>query len=147
MEESHSGTVLATIYALQWKWDELRKEVNELKKQRSARRKKLKAIAKEVTEEKARANAAEKKLQGVRDTLQQVEKERDEAQAAQQLAPERSIPLQPDQGTQEFEQLRARMSASAPAADVAKLRPQLQKAQAALTAQQGAVPESVLQTR
>ncbi len=39
------------------------------------------------------------------------------------------------------------MSASAPAADVAKLRSQLQEAQAALTAQQGAVPESILQNQ
>ncbi len=158
MEETHTGTVLATIYALQKKRDELREEVNELKKQLSAWHKKLKAIAKEVDEEKACADVAKKKLQGVCDTLQQVEKERDEARAAQQWVPDGSIPLQPDQGMQqlrqelaaakkELEQLRARMSASAPVADVAKLWSQLQEAQAALTAQQGAVPESILQTQ
>ncbi len=53
VKETHAGIVLATIYVLQKKRDELREEVNMLKKQRSARRKKLKAIAKEVAEEKA----------------------------------------------------------------------------------------------
>ncbi len=52
-----------------------------------------------------------------------------------------------DAAKQELEQLRAHTSASTPAAEVNKLRFQLQEAQAALTAQQDAVPESVLQTR
>ncbi len=111
-----------------------------------------------MREEKARADAADEELQWVRDTLQQTEQERDAAQAAQAQAPAGYAPILPEQGTQqlcqeleaakqELEQLCVRMSASAPTANVAKLQSQLQEAQAALTAQQGAVPESVLQTR
>ncbi len=102
VDETHAGTVLATIYALQNKRDDLRQEVNELKKQRSAQCKKVKAIAKEVDQAKALANAAEEELQSVRDTSQQAENERDEARAAQQQAPDGSITPQPDQGTQQL---------------------------------------------
>ncbi len=80
------------------------------------------------------------------------------AQIAQPQAPAGPLQPLPDEGAQqlrqelvaakqELEQLRASTSASAQAAEVAQLQSQLQEAQAALTAQQGAVPESDLQTR
>ncbi len=60
VEETHAGTVLATIYTLQKKQDELRQEVQDLKTHRADRRKWLNAIAREVKEEKVHADAAEK---------------------------------------------------------------------------------------
>ncbi len=78
MDETHAGTVLATIYALQKMRDELREEVNKLKAHQTLRRKQLREARKEGDEEKARADAPEKKLQEVEDTLQQAVRERDE---------------------------------------------------------------------
>ena len=158
VDETHAGTVLATIYALQKKRDELLEEVAKLKAHRTFRHKQLREARKEVENEKARADAAEKRLQDVEDALQKAVRERDEARAAQPQAPAGPLQPLPDQGAQqlreelaaakqELEQLCARMSASAPAAEVAQLQSHLQEAQAALTAQQGAVPESDLQTR
>ncbi len=90
----------------------------------------------------------------MQDALHQAEQEMDEAWAAQQQASDGSTqPLMQQfrqelaAVKQELEQLRSRMSAPTPAAEVAKLQSQLQEAQAALTAQQSAVPESVSQAR
>ena len=41
VDEVHAGAILATIHALQNKWDALRKEVKELKQHRITRRRQL----------------------------------------------------------------------------------------------------------
>ena len=155
-DETHGGAVLATIYALQNKRDDLHQEVRELKKHWSTWRKQLKEAAKEARQEKVRADAAEEELQRVHDTLQQAKQERDEARAAQPQAPAGPTQTLLDQGTQqlrqdlapakqELEQLRSRTSALTPTVDVAKMQSQLQEAKTTLAAQRGAVPDSVLQ--
>ncbi len=58
----------------------------------------------ETKTQKARADTAAKELQGVSDTLQQAERERDEAWAAQSQVPDGSTQTLPNQGMQQLRQ-------------------------------------------
>ncbi len=156
MDEVHAGAILATIHALQNRWDELRKEVVEMKQHRTSGHKQLREARKETKDQTVCADAAEADLQRVRDALHQAEEERDEAQAAHQKALIKSTQTLADQGIQllrqeldaaqkELEHLRSWGGVSTPAANAAKLQSQLQEAQAALAAQQAVSPDAALQ--
>ncbi len=158
MDETHAGTILATIYALQQKRDELKKEVRKLKAHQTLRRKQLREARTEKSEVQACLDAAEKKLQEVEDALQQAVRERDAALAAHQQVPARPAQPMPDQGAQklrqeldatkqELERYRTHRCAPTDTEEVAKLRLQLQEVQAALKAHQAAVPVSDSQNR
>ncbi len=158
VDEGHVGALLATIYALQHKSDELKEEVRKLTANRIQHRKQLKEARNAKKEAEARADAAEKKLQGVEDALQQAVRERDAARAGQPQLPAGQPQAPPDQGTlqlrqeldaakQELEQHRAHRCAPTDANEVAQLRSQLQEAQANLQAWQAPIPVSEAQTR
>ena len=130
MDEAHVGALLATIYALQQKRDELKEEVRKLKANRIQRRKQLKEARNAKKKAEARAAAAEKQLQGVEDALQQAVRERDAARAGQPQLPAGQPQAPPDQGTlqlrqeldaaqQELEQHRAHRCAPTDANEVA----------------------------
>ncbi len=69
MDEAHVCALLATIYALQQKRDELKEEVWKLKAHRTLRRKQLREARDETKAVQARLDAAEQKLQGTEDAL------------------------------------------------------------------------------
>ncbi len=158
VDEAHAGALLATIYALQQKRDELKEEVQKLTANRIQRRKQLKEARKAKIEAEKRADAAEKQLQGVEDALQQAVRERGAGRAGQPLLAPGQPQAPPDQGTQqlrqeldaakqELEQHRAHRCAPTDANEVAQLRSQLQEAQVALRAQQAPILVSEAQTR
>ncbi len=60
MDEAHAGALLATIYTLQQKRDELKEEVRKLTANWIQRRKQLKEARKAKQEAEARADAAKK---------------------------------------------------------------------------------------
>ncbi len=64
VDEAHAGALLATIYALQQKRDELKEEVRKLAANRIRRRKHLKEARKAKKEAEARADAAENNCKG-----------------------------------------------------------------------------------
>ena len=153
VDETHVGTILATIYALQQKRDEVKEEVRKLKAHRTIRRKQLREVRKETGKVQARLDAAEKKLQEVENALQQAVRERDAALVAHQQVPAGPAQPMPDQGAQqlpqeldaakqELEQYRAHRCAPANGDKVVRLQSQLQEAQAALAARQAAIPVS-----
>ena len=103
-------------------------------------------------------DGAEQKLQTAEDALQQTVRESDAARAGQPQLPAGQPQAPPDQGTQqlrqeldaakqELEQHRAHRCAPTDANEVARLRLQLQEAQATLQAQQAPIPVSEAQTR
>ncbi len=158
VDEAHAGALLATIYALQQKRDELKEEVRKLKAHRTLRRKQLREARKEKEDAEARADAAEKQLQGVEDALQQAVRERDAALAGQPQLPAGQPQAPPDQGMQqlrqeldaakqELEQYRTHRCAPTDANEVAQLRSWLQEAQVALQAQQAPIPVTEAQRR
>ncbi len=158
VDEAHAGALLATIYALQQKRDELKEEVRTLKTHRALRRKQLQEARAETKKVQARLDAAEKKLQTTEDALQQTVRERDAARAGQPQLPAGPPQAPPDQGAQqlrqeldaarqELERHRAHQCASTDANEVARLRSQLQEVQAAVQAQPAPVPVSEAQTR
>ncbi len=104
VDETHAGTILATIYALQQKRDELKEEVRKLKAHRTLRRKQLQEARKETGEVQARLDVAEKKLQGVENALQQAVWERDAALAGHQQVPAGPAQPMPDQSAQQLRQ-------------------------------------------
>ncbi len=141
VEETHVGTILATIYALQQEHDELCEEVTTLTANRTRRRKQLRDARKETTNTQARLDAAEKRLQEVEAALQQAVKKRDEARAGQPQAAAGPFQTPPDQGMQQLRQeleaanqelgrFRAHTCAPTNADEVARLQSQLQEAQA-----------------
>ena len=99
MDEAHVGALLATIYALQQKRDELKEEVRKLKAHRTLRHKQLREARKETEEVQACLDAAEKKLQGVEGAVQQAVWERDAARAGPPQLPAGQHQAPPDQGT------------------------------------------------
>ncbi len=98
VDEAHTGAILATIYALQQKRDELKEEVQKLKTHRTLRRKQLWEARKETEEVQARLDTAEKKLQRVENALQQAVQERDAARNGQSQEPAGPLQAPPDQG-------------------------------------------------
>ena len=158
VDETHAGAILATIYALQQKRDELNEEVWKLKAHRDLRRKQLREARAETKAQEACADVAEKKLQGVEDALQQAVRERDAARAGHPQVPAGPPQAQPDQGPQqlrqeldaakqELEQYQTHRCAPTDANEVAQLRSQLQEAQATLQAQWAFIPVSEAQNR
>ncbi len=70
VEETHAGTVLATIYALQQERDELHEEVTTLTANQTRHHKQLRDARKDTTNTQACLNAAEKRLQEVKAALE-----------------------------------------------------------------------------
>lgn len=84
VDEVHAGAILATVYALQARWYEMKKEVAELNWHRATRRKQFKEARTATTVQEDHAMATEEDLQKARDALHQAQEERDEARAVYQ---------------------------------------------------------------
>ncbi len=104
VDEAHAGALLATIYALQQKHDELKEEVRTLKTHRALRHKQLREARAETKKVQARLDAPEQKLQTTEDALQQTVRERDAARAGQTPLPAGPLQAPPDQGAQQLHQ-------------------------------------------
>ena len=102
VDEAHAGALLATIYALQEKHEELKEEVRKLKAHRALRRKQLREARKATGDVQVHLDAAEKKLREVEGALQQAVRERDAARAGQPQLPAGQPQALPDQGTQQL---------------------------------------------